>query len=311
MIGGMPALIEALAPGGRLVRTRRLRGGLGARMHALTIERADGSRFKASLRRFVRERPSSEPERVAREFETLRLVEKAGISAPRPLLLDVEGRYFGMPALVQSFLPGRPYWPKTDPGPWAAELARGLRTVHAVTPDRFDLTGLHVQLKEEMRESTRLKLPGLVPGDELMAEVYAVLEAELDRIEWPQPCLVHDDYYPGNTVWLRGKLTGVIDWTDAELGDPRTDVSQCRLDLIVSHGEEAGDAFVEAYQRLAPKPLPDLWFFDLYRGLRALLYYDHWLIGYHDAGLTHLTLEDCGARLRAFVGKVLRERRNL
>jgi hypothetical protein len=39
--GSLARLVERLAPGGRLIRMRRLRGGVGARMHVLEIERAD------------------------------------------------------------------------------------------------------------------------------------------------------------------------------------------------------------------------------------------------------------------------------
>jgi len=76
----------------------------------------------------------------------------------------------------------------------------------------------------------------------------------------------------------------------------------------VSNSIELGDAFVEAYQTLAPEPLPDLWYFDLYQGLNALFYYERWLEGYHDAGLTHLTIEDAGGRLRTFLRRMLDER---
>lgn len=307
---GANALVQQLAPGGRLVRSRRLRGGLGAKMHALTLERSDGSRFQVSLRRSL---PSDRPpafqvERVAREFETLRLLERAGIAAPRPLLLDADGQYFGVPMLVQSFLPGKSSWPKRNSERWAVDLAWGLLAVHRTTPNRFDLSGLPRYLRAEIQAGNARKHEQLVSGDELMAEVLAALEADLGRIEWVVPCLVHNDYHPGNTMWLRGKLVGIIDWSDAVLGDPRADVAQCRLDLIVSHGVEIGAAFVETYQRSAPARLPDLWYFDLHRGLRALLYYERWLVGYHDAGLTHLTSEECGARLRSFLRSVLCER---
>ena len=305
----MARLVQELAPGGQLAYTRRLRGGLGAKMHLLAVERADGTRFKVTLRRFVRAHPSSAPERVAREFEVLRLVERAGIPAPRPLLLDGEGRFFGVPAIVLTYLPGRGFYAATGSGIWAEDLAGALVRVHCVTPDRFDLSGLHVQLRDQIREAIQSKREELMAGgDELRQEVQAVLESEMDSIEWVKPCLVHDDYYPGNTVWYRGRLAGIIDWTDAELGDPRTDVAQCRLDLVVSHGVDVAESFLHAYERLTPRPLPDLWYFDLYRGLRALAYYERWLEGYHDAGMTHLTSEDVGARLRAFIREVLDER---
>lgn len=60
-------LVQQLEPGGRLVRARRLRGGIGARMDALDIECKDGTRRKVTLRRFTRQNSGSQPERVALE----------------------------------------------------------------------------------------------------------------------------------------------------------------------------------------------------------------------------------------------------
>ena len=77
------------------------------------------------------------------------------------------------------------------------------------------------------------------------------LDAELDRIDFSAPTLVHDDFWSGNTVAYRGRIIGIIDWTSAEVGDPRTDVSECRIDMVLSHGIEVADAFRDDYERLA------------------------------------------------------------
>jgi len=304
----LAALVDRLAPGGRLVRTRRLPGGLGCRMDVLDIERADGSRWKVSLRRFVREHRFSTPEHVTHEFEVLRLVESAEIPAPRPLLLDAKGQYFGVPTLVLSYLPGRPLFASKNVGAWTDGLARALHTVHAVTRRRFDPSRLNVYLRDGMRERIE-QWRDAVQTDPLTAEIHRVLETGLESIDFSAPTLVHDDYWPGNTVWYRGRLVGIVDWTSAEVGDPRADVAQCRVDLVFSHGIKVADAFREDYERLAGRSLRDLWYFDLLRGLGALLQYEQWLEGYHDLGLRHLKAADVDARLRAFLRRALEEGR--
>src|SRR5947209_1571168 len=97
---GFAGLVDALSPGGRLLRSRRLRGGLGARMHVLTIEDDGGTRRNVVLRRYRPEWQRGRAADAAYEFRLLGLLEEAGIAAPRPLLLDAEGRHFGVPALV-------------------------------------------------------------------------------------------------------------------------------------------------------------------------------------------------------------------
>ncbi len=306
--GSLARLVQRLSPGGRLVRMRRLRGGIGARMHVLEIEGADGARHRVSLRRFVRDHRFSTSEHVGQEFEILCLVESAGIAAPRPLLLDARGEYFGVPAMVLSYLPGAPLYTQRDERAWVEQLARALLTVHAVTPDRFDLSKLGVHLLDGMRGQLRLRADEAREHGALAREVHAALTEDLERIGWPEPCLVHDDYWPGNTVWYRGRLAGIIDWTAAEVGDPRVDVAQCRVDLTLIRGGDAADAFLAAYQALAPQTSPDVWYFDLHRGLGCLLSYEHWIEGYQDAGLTYMTSSLLRERVEAFLRRALGER---
>ncbi len=306
--GSLARLVHQLEPGGHLVRTRRLRGGVGARMDILDIERADGTRIKVSLRRFTREHRSSRPEHVAYEYRVLQLVEEAEIPAPRPLLLDAAGDLFGVPAIVLTYLPGQPLYLPSDVTSWTEQLAQALLGIHAVTPERFDLSCLSVNLRDGMREELEKRREFARQNGALAREVHAILAEEIDRIDWPEATFVHDDYWPGNTVWRSGRLTGVIDWTHAEVGDPRTDVSQCRIDLALILDLDAADAFREAYQAKAAKRLPDMWYFDLFRGLRAILSYEHWLAGYHDAGLTHVIPSRARERIEDFLHTSLAER---
>jgi aminoglycoside phosphotransferase (APT) family kinase protein len=286
---------------------RRLRGGLGAQMHVLDVETADGRRQKMVLRRFFPDRDRATPENVAREYEVLRLLELAGVDAPRGLFLDASGESFGVPAMVLMYLPGASVYAPRDQQRWAERLARGLLEVHAITPDHFDLSGLHVQLIDGIREQIeRRALPADVRGA-LAREVHALLMRDLERITWPEPGLVHDDFWPGNVVWYRERLAGIIDWTFAEVGDPRTDVAQCRVDIAMIHSAGLANAFRDAYQALAPQPLPDMWFFDLHRGLGALLAYERWLDGYHDAGI-QITPATARRRIEAFLRRALSER---
>ena len=270
-------------------------------MDVLGIERADGSRWKVALRRFVREgHRFSAPEHVEREFQILRLLEKAGVPAPQPVLLDAQGKYFGTPAIVMSYLPGRPLFPTTNIARWTKGLAEALLRLHAVTPDEHDLSWLHEQLGNGMRERIDAWKADN-PSDPLAMEMLAILDTELDRIDFSKPTLVHDDFWSGNTVAYRGRIIGIIDWTSAEVGDPRTDVSECRIDMVLSHNADVADAFRDDYERLSGSRLDDLWYFDLYRGFHAWLEYEHWLEGYHDMGLTHLKPTEVGARLHAFL----------
>ena len=192
------------------MRTCRLRGGVGARMDVLDIERADGTRTKVSLRRFTRGKTRDRPEHVAHEYRVLQFVAAAEIPAPRPLLLDAEGEVFGVPAIVLTYLSGAPLYLPRDIDSWTKQLAQALLRVHAVTPRTHDLSWLHVQLQDGIRETIETDRSRVDTHSNLAREVHAALVEEIDKIEWIDATLVHDDFWPGNTVWFRGDRKSVV-----------------------------------------------------------------------------------------------------
>jgi aminoglycoside phosphotransferase (APT) family kinase protein len=225
-----------------------------------------------------------------------------GVPAPRPLLLDAEAEYFGVPAMVLSYLPGRPLYELSPAN--LDELARGIWQVHSITPVDHDLSWLRVRSRDWIRDELARRREVASDGEPLAREALSALEGQLDAVEFLPPCLTHDDFWPGNTVWNRGGLAGIIDWTMGCLGDPRSDVAQCRVDLLLVLGEQAANDFVASYEEVSGRSLPGLWYFDLFRGLLALLYYRTWLSGYRDDGLT-LDPDVCGERIRSFLRRIL------
>lgn len=298
-------IVERVAPAGHLVWKRRLRGGLGTRMDRLRIQDAAGRQQSVVLRRYVLGRSNSTAEYATTEFRILDFVHTAGIAAPRALALDADGVAFGTPAMVLSYLPGRSFFLPLDVIRWTDRLAAALASVHAVTPASHDLDWLPGDPATDFTAEVAQRRSQLSDVPEIGRKAFARVDKMAAGIEW-QCCLIHDDFWPGNTVWYRGRLAGIIDWGEAKRGDPRGDVAQCRADLVISHGLETADAFLSAYERHTRVPLAQMAFFDLLRGVRALVYYRQWLRGYHDAGLTYLTSERAEERLCAYLEQAIR-----
>jgi aminoglycoside phosphotransferase (APT) family kinase protein len=277
----LSSLIAEAFTGARIVRTQRLRGGIGAHMLAVTVEHADGSRQKVSVRRLRGLDLESEPWGIEYEFGVLGLLERVGISAARPLHLDAAGKHFGDPALVMTFLPGKSNIAPEDVASWTDALAGELWKVHEVTPQTADLS----MLKPQDNRARIEDIASENQGDPFVVEIVSLLRSRCDSIEPLPPTLVHNDYWGGNTIWNRGRLTGIIDWTHARIGDPRNDVSECRSALTIDHDEDVADAFLADYERHAGRTLPDIWFFDLLRGVTAYMYHESYLEGTADLGV--------------------------
>jgi len=65
-----------------------------------------------------------------------------------------------------------------------------------------------------------------------------------------RPCFIHRDYHPGNTLWLGGRLVGVVDWVGGSWGPPSIDLGHMRLNLVWDLGPEAADRFLAAHHAL-------------------------------------------------------------
>jgi aminoglycoside phosphotransferase (APT) family kinase protein len=102
-------------------------------------------------------------------------------------------------------------------------------------------------------------------------------------------------------VWLRGRLSGVVDWDAAARGDPGYDLAMCRVDLALLFGQEAPALFLRAYEAATGRPVAHLSFWDLYRAWWSLPNPERWLGGLHALDRTDLTAALLRTRLDAFI----------
>ena len=62
-----------------------------------------------------------------------------------------------------------------------------------------------------------------------------------------RPTLIHRDYHAWNTLWLGGRLTGIVDWTSTSWGPPAADLAHLRVDLVADVSVEAAVLAREAF----------------------------------------------------------------
>ncbi|MGI8550698.1 MAG: phosphotransferase family protein [Dehalococcoidia bacterium] len=295
-------LRDRLAPGSQIRRLRRLRGGLGSAMHAVDLEDARGARQRLAIRGYFPKRVAEDPELPARAWQTLGLLARLQLNAPRPVLFDGDGTLFGSPTLVMTRLPGRGRLRPHDLAAWTGQLAAGLAAIH-----RAALTGLDsgflrgpghaVETSFARIARSRARLETHPDG----VATIQLLEQWRPRIRRVVPALAHGDYWAGNTLWLRNRLTAVVDWDDASIDPPGFDVGYCRMDLAMLAGSEAPDLFLQAYEAAAGRRIPQLFFWDLLAAVRAMPEPERWLPGYHDLGRAEITPHQMRERLHAFI----------
>jgi aminoglycoside phosphotransferase (APT) family kinase protein len=296
----LAALAHMLAPGSRVARVRRLRGGLDAITHAFDLVTPNGDRTPLVLRRLTGSWVA--PGHADEEAAVLAALAGTSVPAPRLVWHDDPGDQFAAPAIVMTRLPGRSI---VDPrsGPWWIDgIASVLASIHeaggvAVAAVNNDEEQIPLSLERaEHRETT-----------ELARRVIATLRAAAPAVlVGGSPMrLVHRDFHAGNVLFARTAATGAVDWGSAAGGWSERDVGYCRLDLALMAGGDTADRFLAAYERITGAPVANLAFWDLYGASFALPDPAKWLPSWVELGRTDLTAALLRRRLTRWINRCL------
>jgi aminoglycoside phosphotransferase (APT) family kinase protein len=301
-------LLNKLAPGSKLLGISRLKGGLEAGMFSVLYLDALGSQERLVVRQ-TSDRDEGSADRAKREFATMSLLRDAGVPVPAPMLLDAEGNLLGTPSIVMSYA-GEVVMQPDDRAEWLQGLSQAMRKLHSVTPTRFDLSHLQRFDREAVAEEIGEGLRPKSGSDNIARQALNALSKHLSRVEWLDPCLLHMDFWPANVLWQAGRVSAIIDWSPAKVGDRRLDVAQCRIEVMLLYGLSAAQELLDAYEAELGGRLSDLWFFDLFLGLRPLAQFQEWwLPAYVDLGL-EISPAVADERMREFMTLALSRARD-
>jgi aminoglycoside phosphotransferase (APT) family kinase protein len=267
-------LVQKIDPQSKLLRTWQLKGGVSAQVTALEIERPDGQTKKLIVRQHGDVDLKHNPHVAADEFRLLQLLQSAGLATPAPYYLDQSGEIFPTPFVVIEYIEGRPEFAPADVPDLILQLATHLSRIHNLDCSKLDLSFLPKQAKryaEKFRERPAKLDQSIDEG-----RIRDILEAA-----WPLPqrntsVLLHGDFWPGNLLWRDGQLVGVIDWEDAELGDPLADVANTRLEILWAFGIDAMHRFTHHYALMTSIDFTNLPYWDLCAALRPAFKIAEW-----------------------------------
>jgi aminoglycoside phosphotransferase (APT) family kinase protein len=284
------------ALGGRVVSTRRLKGGISAQTLLVVVERSDGSRVRAVLRRLSDDWIAAEEGIVTREARLLEELVLRGVPAPRLIDHQPDG------PLLMTYEPGRPVHHPRDER-YLPTLVEQLVEIHAGGPppalgyrDQAARLDLHVREESPWRN-----------GVNVDPSLWSHVRELWPTVERRPATLIHDDFHPGNVLWHRGRLSAIVDWTVPGVGQAVADVCYLRLDVSLVRGLEAGDEVLAVYEAAMGERVPDRPFWDLLSATRAVGIADAWHESWLDIGLRELPLGLVEERLDAFVARALSE----
>ncbi|WBO68177.1 aminoglycoside phosphotransferase family protein [Streptomyces camelliae] len=229
---------------GRLV-ARRFPHWAGLPVRRLVSSGTENAMFRLGADLLVRlpRRPGAVPDVLHEQHWLPRLGPHLPVAVPEPLGIGEPDGEFPWPWSVYRWLEGHNPVPTAirGPGRLAADLGAFVRALRRVDP-RDAPPGYRAGPLRERDEPTRTaisELGGRIDTD----AVTALWERALDAPDHTGPAVwAHGDLSPGNVLVDGGRLTAVIDFGCAGVGDPA-------VDLIVAWNllpASARDAFREA-----------------------------------------------------------------
>jgi Phosphotransferase enzyme family len=247
---------RAIGRSARVVRVRRLHNAWASAMHSVDVD-DDGRRHRLVLRRWARTDIPPDPYVVENEAAALDFAASAGLAAPRLVAADPKAEACETPTLLMTRLPGRDQIAPARVDPWLDGLVGALRAIHAVpAPEPDDL----VTPYETWNLGIVVEAPPWSAHPDAWKRAIEIVEAG------PPPgamadnsmVLCHHDFHPGNVLWHRGRVSGVVDWTHACRGPEAVAHAHCRMELTRLFGLDVADEFARRYG-----PVNDLTWFDI------------------------------------------------
>lgn len=150
-------------------------------------------------------------------------------------------------AVRWHFDPASPRYPET--------LGAVLAALHAIDPEALRGAGLPVRTVAEERAMRRDELARVAAGFEMPAARHrAWADWIAEDSFWPEATVpVHGDLYAGHAlVDPEGGVLGLIDWTEARVGDPAVDLAG----HVAAFGAEALPALIAAYAAAGGRTWP-------------------------------------------------------
>ncbi|MDE2863209.1 MAG: phosphotransferase [Chloroflexota bacterium] len=272
--GVVQPLLDRVAPGHRFESVTPAGAAYTNRVHVVRAVSPKGHVVCLVIKQLT---DSLDSRRATAEFRGLEIAHRHGIPVPEPLLLDASGSELGVPGLVTGFVAGTQEMRPDNVAAWAEAMADALLAIHDIIPSADERVDLY-----DGEEIGLYFLSGHWPaanaGHPLSERIYGAIERFRPELESSRPAFLHMDFWPGNVLWDQGRISAIVDWDGAAVGDRAVDVGNFRMEMHLRGIREAADLFLRRYESeagavknlafwelaAAARPLPDplAWLLD-------------------------------------------------
>ena len=233
-------LLASHLPNADLHYVAHMTGGVSADAFLLDVKLANEMQEKLVLRKHG-DRHCGHDARV--EYQLLERLHSLGLPVPKPLGFApaAEGRH---PYVLLRYIDGSTEIPHEAAAAHIEKMATQLLAIHELATDTLP--------KLPPRFDPIPELLDFLPNDPDWSDLRSKLSLLGSAPFGGEGVLLHGDYWPSNVIWRHDEIAGVIDWEDAAIGDPLSDVACACLELRYIYGEPGSAAFRRSYAARRP-----------------------------------------------------------
>ena len=255
-------------------------GGVSNLTYRVTLA---GAPYAAVALRFQRERGIFEPYDVLREAEVVRRLAQSDVPVPAVVATEADAAVLGTPFAVFEWIDA-PHMGEAGADASFAAYTSMVARIHRLDwrALELDFLGVPASAGDAVRGELALvaarmkRFPGA--DDPLLQQAVAILREQVP--EDGRLSLCQGDINVFNYLFRRREVAGVVDWEQARIGDPRSDIGQL---TALSHLRGAPFVpprdlpFVQAYEMATMEPLAGLEFFRAFWLFQLGVIYHGWM----------------------------------
>ena len=255
--------MEGLLPHVKYKSSRILEGGVSSEVFLIVVESKKGEE-KIVLRT---EGGQPAENSIKTEYLLLEKLHQTKVPCAKPIHLDHSKEILDKGFMLMTYLEGTIEIPKIKNFGFLNKMVGILKNIHNVDtkilptlPCRFDPT---------------YDLFEFLPNARINKELKAILKG-YDTSYSGKPVLLHGDFWPGNILWTKDEISGVLDWEYAAIGDPVSDLAVASLELKYDYGRRGVDRFLDLYSKNFSIDQSRLSLWLIYVSASTLFFIDEW-----------------------------------
>lgn len=198
--------------------------------------------------------------KLATGAAALRLAEQHGLAAPRPIACDLDGQQAGLPASLETVVPGESGNAKPPTAAGWRDAGAAIAQVHRVTLQPEE----HIRLDPFLRSAFREFLFRHVASGR-SSPLLQLANDVVHRYERPRrdAVFLHGDVWLGNVLWIGDRCVGLIDWKEAKVGDPGVELANLRYYAALQHGPEGARMAMHGWEGEIGREASDVAYWDV------------------------------------------------